>query len=128
MLRRASEVVLTIEMSSRSSGELVLCCWGIGCTLGGCSGLAVGVSGDWGGGEGFRKEAGRLGLGACQFGESERLGLLADGSLWGGRSLQSPKGLGLGSWDLQDVRLPSRSAGGMYRGGPLPFELVGARF
>ena len=44
---------------------------------------------DWGGGgDGLRKEAGRLGLGARQSGESEGLGLLGR-SLCGGESLQS---------------------------------------
>jgi hypothetical protein len=54
----------------------------------GHSGLMGGVGGNWGGGEGLQNVAGRLGLGACQFGLSERFGFRARGSLWGGGSLQ----------------------------------------
>ena len=47
-----------------------------------------GVGGDWGSNEGLRNVAGRLGLGARQFGLSERLMFRAEGSVWGGGSLQ----------------------------------------
>jgi hypothetical protein len=73
----------------------MLCCWGVGSAAGECSGLAGEADGDWGGGEGFQKEAGRLGLGTRQFGLSEHFGLWIGGSLWGGRSLQSSEW-----WDL----------------------------
>jgi hypothetical protein len=53
--------------------------------------------GDWGGGEGFLKEVGQLGLGVRQSGESERLGFGVKGSIWGGRSLRSLDWWGLGS-------------------------------
>jgi hypothetical protein len=56
-----------------------------------------------GGGEGFLNDAGRLGLGACQLGESEHLGRLWGGSLCGGGSLQSLEGRVWGSRDLQEV-------------------------
>jgi hypothetical protein len=56
-----------------------------------------------GGGEGFLNDAGQLELGACQFGESERLGRLWGGSLCGGGSLQSLEGWVWGSRDLQEV-------------------------
>jgi hypothetical protein len=80
-----------------------------------------------GGGEGLLNEVGRLGLGARQFGESERLGRLWGGSLCGGRSLQSLEGQVWGSRDLQEVRTLLRSAGGTYRGGPSWFEPAGPR-
>jgi hypothetical protein len=54
----------------------------------GHGGLISGVGGDWGSGEGFRNVAGRLGLGARQFGLSERFGFWVGRSLWGGGSLQ----------------------------------------
>jgi hypothetical protein len=64
------------------------------------SGLTGGVGGDWGGGEGLRNVAGRLGLGARQFGLSERFGFRAKGSLWDGGSLQLLELLDQGFWDL----------------------------
>ena len=63
-------------------------------------------------------EIGRLGLGARQFGLSERVGLWTEGSLWGGGSLQPSEWPGLGRLDLREVPLSSRSAGGTYRGDP----------
>jgi len=57
--------------------------------ISGNSGLMCRVGGDWGGGERLQYEVGQLGLGVCQFGESEHLRGLCGGSLWGGRSLQA---------------------------------------
>jgi hypothetical protein len=74
------------------------------------------------------EEAEWLGLGVCQSGESKHFRFQVGRSLWGNRSLQSLGGLGLSSWDLQEVCLPSRNVGGMYCDGLLLFELVGAQF
>jgi hypothetical protein len=93
--------------------------------------MEVGVrggGGDSGGGEELLNDAGRLGLGARQFGESESLGRFWGGSLCGGGSLQSLDRQVWGSRDLQGVRTSLRSAGGTYRGGPLWFEPAGPWF
>jgi hypothetical protein len=100
MFWRASKVVLMIEMSSEVIQDSVWCCWGIGRVW---SGLVGEAGGDRGGGEGFQKEVGRLGLGARQFGLSERFRLRARGSLWGGGSLQPSEWPGLGRPDPLDV-------------------------
>jgi hypothetical protein len=47
-----------------------------------------GVGGDWGSNEGLQNVVGWLGLGARQFGLSERLMFRAEGSIWDGGSLQ----------------------------------------
>jgi hypothetical protein len=64
----------------------------------GHSGHMGGVGDDWGGGEWLWNEAGRLGLGACQFGLSERFRPRSEDSLWGGGSLQSLEWQRLASW------------------------------
>src|ERR1700690_954373 len=102
-----------IPMSSEVSWDWVWCRGGTWTVSGVCNGLVEGV-GDWGGGEGFLNEIGRLGLGARQFGLSERVGLWTEGSLWGGGSLQPSEWPGLGRLDLWEVLLSSRSAGGTY--------------
>ena len=84
----------------------------------GHNGLMGEVGGNWRGGEGLRNDVGRLGLGARQFGLSERLGFRTERSLWGGGSLQPSEWPGLDRLDRRDVPLSSRSAGGTYRGGP----------
>ena len=101
------------------SRDSVRCCGGVGSVSDGYDGLIGGADGDWGGVGGFQKEAGRLGLGARQFGLSKRFGMWTEGSLWGGGSLQPLEWPGLDRLDLQEVPLSSRSAGGMYRGDPL---------
>jgi hypothetical protein len=117
-----------IPMSSAVSWDWVSCHGGVW-IVGGMRVVVRGGRGDFeGGGEGFLNETGRLGLGARQFGESERLGRLWGGSLCGGESLQSLEGRVWGSQDLQEVRTSLQSAGGTYRGGPLWFEPVGPRF
>ena len=73
MLRKASEVVLMRAISSVPSWDLKQCCWAVG----GVSGWneRVGEAGsEWGGAGGLQNVMGRLGLGVCQFGLSERLG------------------------------------------------------
>src|SRR5882724_13702108 len=107
MLWRASEVVLMIETSLETTRDSVWCFGGIG-GISEHNGLMSGVGGDWGGGKGLRHEVGRLGLGARQFGESERLGGLCGGSLCGGGSLQPSEWLGLDRFDLWEVPLLSR--------------------
>jgi len=79
-----------------------------GCVLGSLRELVV----TEGGGDGLRNEAGRFGLGARQFGLSERFQPRVGRSLWGGGSLQSPEWWGLDFWDLWEVLLLPRSAGG----------------
>ena len=86
MLRNASEVVLMREMSSELSWDSRWCCEVARGILVRYR-LAGGAGGGWGGGDGLRNEAGWLGLGACQFGLSEGLGLQIRESLWGGESL-----------------------------------------
>ena len=85
------------------------------------------VGGDWGGGDRLQHEVGRLGLGARQFGKSERLGGLCSGSLCGGGSLRASRGHGVRCWDLYGVSPSLQRAGGMYRGGPLCVARVVAR-
>jgi hypothetical protein len=118
MLWSVSEEVLTIPIILVVSRDWVSCRRGIWIISGGCRGS----------GEGFLKEAGRLGLGACQFGESERFGLGFGGSTWGGGSLQSAEGWDSGSRDLQEVRSSLWSAGGTYHCGLSSFERIRLRF
>ena len=78
MLRKASEVVLMRAMSSEPSWDSKRCCWAVGGVSGwnervGEAGgeFARGVGG-WGDAGGLRNVMGWLGLGARQFGLSER--------------------------------------------------------
>ena len=80
-------MVLMSDTSSKVSWDPVYCFGGIK-GISGHRGLVGGVGGDWGSGEELRNEMGRLGLGARQFSESEGFGFGAEGSLWGGGSLQ----------------------------------------
>ena len=100
------------------SWDSVWCCGGVGSVSDGYDGLIGGADSDWGGAEGFRKEAGWLGLGARQFGLSEHFGMWTEGSLWGGGSLQPLERPGLDRLGLREVPLSSQSAGGTYQGDP----------
>ena len=70
-----------IETSSRVSRDSVWRCGGVESVSEGYNGLIGGAGGDWRGVVGFRNEIGRLGLGARQFGLSERLEFRTEGSL-----------------------------------------------
>ena len=109
-------MVLMTDTSSKVSRDSVWRFGGVKSILGGYDGLIGGAGSDWRGGEGFLNEVGQLGLGARQFGLSERFGLRAEGSLWGGGSLQPSEWPGLGRLDLWEVPLSSRSTGGTYQG------------
>jgi hypothetical protein len=89
-----------------------------------CAGCTGEGGGDWGGGEGLQKEAGQLGLGTRQSGESKGLGGLWGRSLCGRGSLQFLEVLVWCSWDLQGVQYPPWSVGGTYCGIPSSFERV----
>ena len=100
---KALEVALIRAMSLEPSLDSRWCC-GVGISgrnehVGEAGGELAGGVGGCGDAGGLRNVMGQLGLGARQFGLSERLGGLCRGSLCGGGSLRTSWDHGTRCWD-----------------------------